>query len=205
MKFYELRNGSSDSKVFAWAGYMRPLEGEMPFLHPFELEREKGFWALQEAGPPGLCIESGRIWPDFLGNGGGSPSPFLSGKVLQTLRENRIRFERATPIPIATIEDRRLKLEDAPEYFVLQVHSGIEVDFAASKVAINSEGNLIYPKPWHGVWKLRLSTWDGSDLFTFSNIGKYAMGTRLICTEKLVQLAEQDGWKNAQFSPIFAV
>ena len=163
----------------------------MPFLHPTQLERLREFWKVNP-WPPGIYIETGRIWPDFLGHGGGSPSFFVTERVLESMRTEGLTITRATEIPIGQIDSKALKDKPPPRYFVVETAPGIEVDFAATGIPTDAEGKPVLnplPKPWPPVaWRLRLSSWNGADLFCYSNFGG---SLTLVCTEKVVELAKR--------------
>ena len=177
----------------------------MPFLHPTQLERLREFWKVNP-WPPGIYIETGRIWPDFLGHGGGSPSFFVTERVLESMRTEGLTITRATEIPIGQIDSKALKDKPPPRYFVVETAPGIEVDFAATGIPTDAEGKPVLnplPKPWPPVaWRLRLSSWNGADLFCYSNFGG---SLTLVCTEKVVELAKREGWTNCRFEPVWAV
>src|SRR5690606_37894513 len=114
---------------------------------------------------PGLIIDpGGNKWPDLLGHGGGSPSFFISDRVLESLRSIGAPIGRVTEMPIAEINAKLLKTKPAPKYFVVETQPGIEVDFAASNIPTHSEGKPILtplPKPWPPLIKVRADSWNG--------------------------------------------
>lgn len=203
IKFYDVKV-DADSKVFAWAMSYGPLPGGMPYLHPLELEREMAFWHLYPH-PPGLRIEGGRVWPDFLGHGGGSPYLFVSERVVQTLQEMNLPIARLTEMPIAEIQSKHLENKAPPRYFVLESVPGIEVDFAASGIPTDDSGKPFVPsplpRPWPPVLRLKAASWNGTDLFRFSNYGN---AFRLIITNKLHEIAQKQKWLNMDAEPIWA-
>ena len=110
MKCYLIDSGSSNTKEWAWAsGWRGPLDGPMPFLLQIELESKIALWKVNP-GPPGIHIDEtpAWAWPDVLGCGGSPPLFFVSRKILESLDAEGIRYARATPIPVAVVNARRL-------------------------------------------------------------------------------------------------
>ena len=205
-KFYHVRNAQFRNcrSSFTWAMGYGPLEEDMPFLLPGQLEIKLRFW---KANPrkPGLYGENGSKWPDFLGHGGGMPSFFVSERVVNSLKASGIEIARLTHMPIASIKSRnkRLKEQTPPRYFVLEAPYAIEMDYEASGVPIDAGGIPIARLPDSPNWTLRLASWRGADLMCYPNMWKRPTFT-LICTERVVQLAEREGWTNCYFEPINA-
>jgi len=200
-----MTSASADEKGYNYASGYGPISS-MPFLHPLTLARKKEFWKINPM-KPGLLIESSRNkWPDFLMCGSSSPNEFLSEKVLDSWNAENISFTHVTEMPIGRIKSKKVQATP-PRYFVVQVPPGIEVDFPASNIPTDAEGNPILkplPKPWPPILKLDAASWTGLDLFTWSNY-RQSMGYDYLCTQRLVDLAERDGWTNVKFTPIEAV
>jgi len=211
IRFFRIQDASSSTKSYAWAAGFGLLETPMPFLHPNQLARAVEF-GKKNPRSPGLYIEDydygpkARKWPDFLGHGGvTSPSHFVSETVIEDLRANGAPIARVTEMPIAEIQATGLRSIPPPKYFALETVPGIEVDFAASGIPTDSEGKPILnplPKPWPPIWRLKASSWNGADLFSYSN---YGGPLTLICTEKIVELAHKQRWSNCRFEPIWAI
>lgn len=200
---YDHRSG------FVYASGYGPLNNPMPFLNDIYLKRKRDFWKVNPM-PPGLEIsETGYKWPDCLNCGGSPPSYFLSARVLSSLESEHIPIARFTPMPIATIRSTSKKLSEAgaPTYFVVEADPGIEIDYLKSGIPVDGQGKPIFdplPKPWPpSKWVMKLSTWNGKDLFGWPWNGGPSMS--LVVTERVVKLAEQDGWTNVRFEPIDTV
>ena len=205
--FFLLKDTSFQTKGFAWASGFGLLKTPMPFLHPAQLAREIEFSKINPA-PPGIRIDPGAsTWPDFLGHGGGTPEFFVSDRVLDALHMEQLPVTCATEMPMATINSKRLRDKPPPRYFVIETEPGIEIDFAASGIPTDERGKPIMhplPKPWPAILKLRANSWNGKDLLSFSNFWGPPF-TKLLCTERVVGLAERQGWTNCRFEPIETV
>ena len=203
-KLFKIRDAQfkSGGRAFTWAMGFGPLEGEMPFLLPGDLECMLAIWEV-DPRKPGLYVEDGSKWPDLLGYGGGYPSFFLRERVVNSLNAAHIKIARLTPMPIADIKSRskRLLEQKPPRYFALEAPYAIEFDFEASGVPVDAAGKPITPLPKSVVWTLKLASWTGADLMASPNMWKRSTCT-LICTEKIVELAKRDSWTNCHFEPI---
>jgi hypothetical protein len=172
----------------------------MPFLGPELLERYASYWQVNPS-PPGMHIDPGGCsWSDIIGCGGVLPSFFVSQRILDDLAQAGIPIHRSTVMPIVSISAKRLKAAAPPVYHVLEADPGIEVDWCAMGIPVDSNNVAItnpYPKPWPPpVWLIRPSTWKGLDLFSYSNWqGKLT----LLCTQRVVDLAKLKGWTNVRF------
>jgi hypothetical protein len=193
VNFFEISYDQWETKQFAWAMGFGPLDEPMPFLDPVHLQQYREFWNVNPR-PPGLIIEDGGTraiaWPDFLGHGGGFPAYFVSAKVIDSLKAENISFVRATPIPVASVACRRLKGVPPPKYFVLEATPGIQID---------KEASVGRPAPM-----FRRSSWNGEQLFGRPNIWNRP-STTLLCTEKVVEIAQKTGWTNARFEKIHLI
>jgi len=161
--------------------------------------------------PAGIELSSkGTEWPDALGCGGGPPSAFYSSNVLKGLESAGAKPFRVTLMPVGSIvegkQGKRIQQMPQPDYFVIEAGRGIDVSWEAMGIPTDDEGNaILYPKPWPPkVWKVIESSWNGGDLFTWSNFKKGEL-TDLLCTEKIKQLAEDEGWTNIKFTPLETV
>ncbi len=75
------------------------------------------------------------------------------------------------------------------------------MDFAAMDVAMDASGK---PVPDPNKFRnpiAKLSTWKGTDVFSWNNWGN-GLGLTLLCTEKVVELAAKEKWTNVRFDPI---
>jgi hypothetical protein len=204
-QFFQIGHAQSQTRGFAWAMGFGPLDGPMPFFSPSRLQQKREFWKVNPR-KPGLYIDDdgkANAWPDILGHGGGCPRFFVSDKVVGSLVRERIEIARLTAMPIAEVLCSALEGKPSPGYFVLEAPYAIDVDYTASGVPIDAEGRPVrlLKSP---IWKLKLSSWTGRDLFGWPNIWK-GPDWSLICTERVVELAKRDGWTNCRFDPISAV
>ena len=163
------------------------------------------FWKVNPSEPGLIIGERGSRWPDFLRNGGSPPLMFVSQRVVNSLQNAGIPIARITSMPIAKIKARNLKNKPPPEYCVIEALPGIEMDYSASGIPIDTEGMPIIPMTIHPIpWKLKTSTWTGIDLFGWPRLPKRPDDV-LICTDRIVELAKHDGWTNVRFDPIETV
>jgi hypothetical protein len=181
----------------------------MPFLPPAFLERYKQFWAINQI-QAGLHVEGearkgiGLLeWPDFLGNGLGYPSFFVSERVILSLKRAGIEIGRLTAMPIGTVNPPALKWVPAPDYFVLEALYGIEMNYSASGVRLE-EGVPKYNPVKPPNWVLDGSSWSGRHLLAWPNPSK-SMTVSLICTERVMELAGREKWTNCRFEPLSAL
>jgi len=208
MKFYKISDDSGEHGYVYASGY-GPLE-HMPFLPSAMTERRKKYWEINPE-PPGLHIEKGRkrVWPDFLHNGFSPPSYFLSEKVIQDLNSIHTRFKRLTEMPIAVTEGKWHKKNSSPKYFVVEAEPGIQVDFEASGYKFDSSGKPLLPALYRPAFPkdvFKKKSWNGSDLFSQHYFGIMgSLPTALLCTEKVKELAEDNGWINVHFEEVEVV
>lgn len=206
MKIYKL---SSDTKGngYVYASGYGPLPGGMPFLKSGFLSQMEKYWEINQQ-KPGLYIDPGRKkgWPDFLSNGHSPPMFFVSHRVVNSLNNIGIDPARLTAMPIAEIQGRGHRKNQPPKYFVIEVNSGIEVAYEESGFKVDSEGKMIFPateRPRGSKLIFKLDTWDGSDLFSYTlHESSPPPHDILLCTERILQLAEADGWTNARFTEV---
>lgn len=205
IKFYTVHHNGRP--VYTQAGGFGPLEGEMPFLTPIELKSYQSFWEVSGQTRPGMTVGGGRLWPDIMLNGSGSPLFFVSQKIIDSLKTEEIPFSRVTHMPIAEVETPRLLEKRPPKYYVLEVAPGIEVDYPASGIPVTADGRPDYSgiarRPANTLWFLRAETWNGTDLMGWPNPAGRS-SSQLIVSQRVVDLAERDGWTNVKFDPIWA-
>ena len=110
---------------------------------------------------------------------------------------------RVTEMPIAEINAKALKSKPAPKYFVVETIPGIEVDYAATGFKVDAHGRPILnprPSPWPFPYQYRPDSWNGADLFGYHHFGTGdSPSLTMLCTERVKQLAESEGWTNAAF------
>jgi hypothetical protein len=203
MNLYRLLSFSVGGRSFPWASGYNPLSC-MPFLDEMSNEfkiRRFGFWSVNP-GPPGMDIDpGGRVWTDFIGNGLGWPSYFVSEKAICDLDNAGIEVWRKTEMPIASIKSKTLQKVTPPKYYVLEAEGGIDVDYEASGIPLDSDGNPNHrarDQTKKGPLAVKLDTWNGKDLFSTRD------GVPMVayCTEKVKKLAEEKGWTNVKFEEI---
>lgn len=199
---WKIHGDASSSRAFARASGFGPLPQGMPFYHPIELERKLAFWKVNPM-PPGLTVEGGSKWPDFIAQGGGHPWFFVSERVVDSLNRIAAPIHRLTEMPIGVILTKALRTVPAPRYFVVETEPGIEVDLAASGYELAEDGKpkrrpfSTSPSPF----KYRGSSWNGTDLFDYHNfLNPDLPHTNLLCSQKLKELAEKEKWTNVGFT-----
>lgn len=207
MNFYRVRSLTIGGAKFPYASGFSPLP-EMPFLESWpdaRVKRKRDFWSICRPSPPGMIVEpGGRSWPDFIGNGDGPPYFFTSDRVLEDLRNEGIEILRSTRMPIAKVEGKAMRKLTPPGYHVVEAAPGITVDWAAMGVPTNEKDQMDtsggLPSPWPPEeWFVDGSSWNGQDLMSFRN---FQYWTTLVCSERVKQLAERNGWTNCRFDVI---
>lgn len=205
-KLYELTFSHMGGRTFPWASGYGPLQ-DMPFLDsmpPLSRKNMLQFWQVSP-WPPGMNIDpGGRTWSQMIGCGLGSPNKFVSEALIRDLAEHAIPILRATEMPIAKIMAKTLLKIPAPKYYVLEAIPGIDKAWDAMGIKVDENGRPILqppPKPYPRS-KFRLSSWNGLDLFSYSN---GMATTTLYCTERVRKLAEHKGWTNVEFKPLEVV
>jgi hypothetical protein len=205
MKIYKFATG--DSNKYAYASGYAPFDG-MSFFDEFPeqvKEREMAFWAVNPA-PPGLCIDdSGSRWPDLMYCGGTPPSFVFSRKVIDSIAAHGIPVKRITPIPVGSIASEKLKTVPRPDYFVIEALPGISLDYAASRVAVDADGNPDFSAPRGNpppILQYDPATWTGADLFCQANgpYGPHCLD--ILCTERVKEIAQRDGWTHVSFNRV---
>lgn len=149
------------------------------------------------------------MWPDILGNGHSPPMFFISERVVESLTKFGVPISRLTEVPVAEINAKVLKSKPAPRYFVIETFPGIEVDLIATGFRVDAAGRAILnppPKPSPWPYRYRASSWNGTDLFAYRHFGPTdGPYTDLLCTERVKELAEREGWTNVRFKPLPAI
>jgi len=205
MNVYKVCEAGSD-QYFAFAGGYGPI-ADLWFLKPAFLSSMRAFWKVNPQMPGARIDPGGRTWPDILGCGNSPPPFFVSERMVESLSAFGAKFARISEMPIAEIKAKALKGKPIPRYFVLETVPGIEVDFAASNIPTDAAGEPILtplPRPWPAAIRVRASSWNGADLFAFSNFGQSPY-LEFLCTERIKELAEREGWTNLRFLPIGSV
>jgi len=192
---FKLEHNSFSTKGFAWASGYRPVPGRKSFIHPAEIERMEEFFRLNPE-PPGIHIDGGYRWPDFLGQGGGGLVRFfVSERVLSSLQRHGIEYLDATEYPIALIADRRLKAANAPRYFVLEAVPELEVDWVRMGYPVDALGNPRFdevPRGWQpGFRSFKHDSWSGRDL-----VGELRDPTAVYGSARLALIGGKERWTN---------
>lgn len=213
MNFYDFRVKSIGDSKYAWASGYGPIAhniDDIPFLKDasdaFKKKRAE-FWE-RCAERPGISLDpGGKEWPDFLGCGLGTPSFFVSEKVLTDLRNAGVAFLRATEIPLIQPFPKKLRDEPPPAYYVLEGISGLEASWKAMGIPHDNDNRGDFsrglPKPWPPAeWKVSLSSWTGLDLVSYKN---WQMPMTLVCTDKIKDIAKAREWTNIKFRTIVTV
>lgn len=205
MKIFKISTDSSENGYVYASGY-GPIE-RMPFLSQNILERHKLFWELNPMAP-GIQLEKGRkqIWPDFLHNGFSPPMFFVHERVVDDLIRINVLIKRLTEMPIGLIHGNWHKKNPAPKYFVVEVDTGIEIDFKESGYKFDHNDNLILPALYRPAFSkdvFKKNSWNGCHLFSQKYFG--IMGSlpfSLFCTEKVKNLAVDRKWTNVEFMEV---
>ena len=124
------------------------------------------------------------------------PSTFISERVLQSLCRMNSQVLTKTEFPIAEVKSKKLHGVPPPRYFAVQWAGGIEVDWDITGRERDAAGNL---KPLVA----KASTWNGTDIFSWTNWDDTHL--TMLCTEKIVELAEKEKWTNYEFKPVMTV
>ncbi len=202
MKIYKISTENHGKYAYA-TGYH--AFQDMEFLESVGEYRRKMMeesWRIfpREAG---LHIEDpATCWADVMFCGNPPPFFFCSRKVVNSLESHNIPLRRSTLIPIGCIKSKKLREIPPPEYFVLEALPGIQVDYASSGYVVAPDGlpdpnaPRITPSP---IPQYDPATWTGADLFCQSNSQHGPRYLDLLCTERIKEIALQDGWTNVAF------
>ena len=155
--------------------------------------------------PPGLKIDpGGKVWSDVLGCGGGPPSYFVSERIVSDLRSEGIQILWATEMPIAKNMSKALRDVPAPKYYVLEAEPGINYAYDLMGFDLDPNGKPIIDRTKKIPESIyRLSTWNGNDIL--GKRGVFNTTIDLLCTERVKDLAERNGWTNIEFKPVKVV
>lgn len=198
MKLFQLSDRGCYSRGFPYAHGFGKLDAPMPFLHGKLRELSEEFWRLHPRKPGIYTGESGSKWGDLMMCAFAPPSTFISGRVFESLSGMRGRVLTATEFPIAEVKSKKLRGIPPPRYFAIQWEAGIEPDWRAMEVPHDDQGRpIIQPPIEHLIAKI--STWNGADIFSWHGWGN---NLPMLCTEKIVALAEKEEWTNCEFKPV---
>ena len=202
MKIYNLEVLGPKSKGYPFSNELGPMPIPIPYLDEKGLSLMRQYWALNtRIKKPGIYVDQrGTHWPDVM-HAGGFIDYYLCERVVTAIKKLNCSIRHATEIPIAEIGSKKLRLISPPKYYILQVANGIERDWAASGIPFDSEGKPILDALNLKPAIAKLSTWNGQDIFSWSNMGN-KLGLTLLCTERVVELAEKEKWTNVRFDPV---
>jgi hypothetical protein len=205
MKIYEITSAGHGKYAFA-AGYY-PFN-DMAFMDEMdELKRKMmlDFWRINPCEPGIEIEESASCWPDVMSCTFSPPSCFFSRKVLESLEAHGIAAKRATFIPVGKLAKGKIKTVPPPDYFIIEALPGIQIDYAASGYTVDADGypdtKIRRPTP-RPVLQHDPETWSGLDLFCSSNYFGRPRYLQLLCTERVREIAAEDGWENVHFQRV---
>lgn len=142
--------------------------------------------------PLAYIDEVGSKWSDMVGSGGGTFDFMVTDRVVKSLHAAGIDCFKATPVEIVKIESRKLRNQEPPNYFVIEITGRMNFDLKAGKKEYR------FGTDTSTRWVPLVDSWDGSDLFVAGNSdAKFTY-----CTEKVLLLARQAQWSNFRFYPI---
>ena len=196
---FKVRVKDTYGSPYAYAIGYTPLPDRKSFVPDSQKERNEQFTRIN-GYKPGIRIDKEkRLWPDFLFNGGGYVSFFVSEKVVEDIRSAGIEILDITEFPIECIEGKsRLKLEEAPRYFVLEAIPEIYPDWNRMGVPTSDDGRPLLPLPKPFPPNLyRDDTWTGRDLVSDARFNDW-----LFCNQNFISLAVSRGWTNVEFEPL---
>jgi hypothetical protein len=196
-----------DSGGFIYASGYTPLPYRKTFVPDSQRDRNEEFARINGLKPGIQIGDSGKKWPDFLGNGGGYVSHFVSERVILALQREGIEILDVTEFPIESIQRGcKGKLSEAPRYFVLEAPPEIAPDWAKMNIPTDENGKPTLqplPKPWPPrPFLYRMDTWTGRDLVSESWETMVKNTTKLIGTDRIQQLADTEKWTNVWFKEI---
>lgn len=199
MKLYQLTD--RDGRGFPYAHTYGKPNGQLPFLSEDQIERRSKMWDWRNR-PHGIVTgDAGTKWGDFMMCGFAPPRTFITQRVMESLRRMRGNVLTATEFPIAEVKSKKLRDIPPPRYFAVQWEAGIEPDWRAMEVPHDDQGRPISTRPV-GTLIAKSSTWNGADIFSWHGWGN---NLPMLCTEKIVELAEEEKWTNCEFKTVMMV
>ena len=193
MNLFRLKHRGGNSRGFPYAHGYGKFQNYLPFLLGKELELREQSWQVRPR-PAGIITgDNGTKWGDLMECSYMPPSTFISERVLQSLCRMNGQVLTQTEFPIAEVKSKKLHGVPPPRYFAVQWAGGIEVDWDITGRERDAAGNL-------NPLVAKVSTWNGTDIFSWTNWDDTHL--TMLCTEKIVELAEKEKWTNCEFKPV---
>jgi hypothetical protein len=193
MPFYEFGDNSPYEKNWVVAARIHPKSHLVKWICP-----ECGRAAQYPAGSFDVTVERGSEFPDILGCGA-CPLLILSERVVTALKGAGVSCFHSSPVGIAAIQESRALLQDAPDYFRLEISGECMIDIAGSGATIKRIcgrcGEISVDPPVTREFKIIEGSWDGCVLF---HDRRYFPRVPF-CTQKLIDLATANGFTNFTF------
>jgi predicted RNA-binding Zn-ribbon protein involved in translation (DUF1610 family) len=193
MLFYEFTDNSPYEKKWVFAPSIHPKSHVVKWSCP-----ECGRAAQYPAGAFDVTVEGGSSFPDVLGCGA-YPLLIVSERVLSVLKGAGICCFQYYPVGVTAVQESRVRRDEAPAYFRVEIAGECMIDFAGSGAAIKSVcarcGEVKTQPPMIRRFTIVEGSWDGCDLFRdrryFPRVS--------FCTQKFVDLAKANGLTNCRF------
>jgi hypothetical protein len=193
MLFYEFTDNSSYEKKWSFAVSIHPKSPMVKWFCP-----ECGRAGHYPAGAFDVTVEGGSEFPDVLGCGA-YPLLILSERVMFLLRGAGVACFQEYPVSVAAVKESRVRREEAPAYFRVEITGECMIDFAGSGATIKSIcgqcGEIKTQPPMIRRFALVQGSWDGCDLFRdrryFPRVS--------FCTQRIVDIAKANGLTNCRF------
>lgn len=201
MKLFKIQDNHFNTRGFSYVQGYGPIPGEMPFLRGQIRDSKLAYWALSPRPPGFYTGEAGVKWGDFMMCGAGPMGFLVSQRVVGSIEKLNCVITHCTRMPVAEVRSKKLKSIPPPDYFVLQVGGGVDVDWAGMGIELDDQNRPVYD-PVRTLKPIpKLDSWNGADVFSWKNWG-VGSGLTLLCTEKVVEIAEREKWTNVRFEPL---
>jgi hypothetical protein len=209
MKIYDIKATGNYGKPWAWASGLMWYEGKMDYWTPGPtLDSFRKYCSVEDEMLPGINIDNvGRLWPDWLGAGGGVPSYYVSQRVIDSLRRAGISYRRAIEMPIGHIASKKLRQIPPPVYYVLEAPAAMTINLVKRKVpGIDCFGRPIGRMIEESHYVAKADDWPGTELVSIKRLPpKEQDYIFLFATQRIVDLAAEDGWTNFEAKEIEVV
>jgi hypothetical protein len=193
MHYYELSDDSARQQQWTRAFHVVPTSSITRWSCS-----ECGRRGTYPAGTFDVDLEGGAGFPDVL-QCGAFPFLIMSERFLILLRAERITSFNEFRIGVRSIQESKLTVEKAPNYFRIEPSGQCMVDFAASGAKISSVcqhcGLLTHEPPVIRRFNFVEGSWDGSDLFRDSRHFERVT----FCTQRVVDIALEHCITNCRF------